>query len=139
MAKRKTEDTAAARDAATMEQPAQPAAQPQADSAVPAQGDVPAPPRGEGDAFTIDNRAGYRKEDSPDGRRRQIRFADRPDGSRPDDELLEPVRAQKPVVSWANKEKAWQARRNADGYEALDGADQQLADIGRKRRDSRGR
>src|SRR4051794_3033927 len=30
---------------------------------------VDAPPRGEGRAYTIDNNLGYRKEDSPDGRR----------------------------------------------------------------------
>ena len=99
---------------------------------------VPAPGRGRC-AWTIDNRVGYRKEDSPDGRKRQIRFADRPDGQRPDDELLGPVRQEKPAVSYAAKEKAWQARKTPDGLEALDTADQKLAEIGRKRTEERER
>jgi hypothetical protein len=93
---------------------------------------VQAPPK-EGDAFTIDNRVGYRKEDSPDGRKRQIRFADREGGQRPDDELLAPVREQKPAVGWASREHAWQARKNPEGLEAIDSADQELREIGRKR------
>ena len=48
-----------------------------------AQPKMGAPAKGPGRAWTIDNRIGYRKEDGPDGKR-QIRFADRPDGSRPD-------------------------------------------------------
>lgn len=94
---------------------------------------VAAPPRGAGLPITIDNRVGYRKEDSPDGRKRQIRFADREGGQRPDDELLEPLRKRKPVVSWQAREKAWQARKDVDGLQALDKADQELAAIGRKR------
>jgi hypothetical protein len=94
---------------------------------------VEAPPKGKGASYTIDNRLGYRKEDSPDGRKRQIRFADRAGGQRPDDEMLAPVREQRPAVSWSSKDKAWQARKNADGFEALDSADQKLAELGRKR------
>ncbi len=99
---------------------------------------VQAPPRGEHDAMTIDNRVGYRKELSPDGKKRQIRFSDREGGARPDDELLAPVREQKPEVRWASRDKAWQARKTAEGNEALDSADQKLAEIGRKRRDTDG-
>src|SRR6266436_3162316 len=54
-----------------------------ASSATPAaqnHASVDAPPKGEGRAYTIDNHLGYRKEDSPDGKRRQIRFADREGG-----------------------------------------------------------
>jgi hypothetical protein len=36
-------------------------------------------------------------------------------------------------VSYAGKEKAWQARKTADGLEAIDSADQKLAELGRKR------
>lgn len=93
---------------------------------------VQAPERA-GAAYTIDNILGYRKEDSLDGKRRQIRFAQRPDGERPDDEILAPVRQKKPAVAWAAKEKAWQARKNAEGLEAIDSADQELAEIGRKK------
>ena len=92
------------------------------------QAPVQAPAKGEGRAYTIDNRLGYRKEDSPDGRRRQIRFTDRPD-----DEVLVPVREKKPEVSWSAKEKAWQSRKTPESLEALDYADQELAEIGRKR------
>jgi hypothetical protein len=97
------------------------------------QGRVAAPPQGEGRSYTIDNRAGYRKEDSADGRRRQIRFADREGGQRPDDELLAPVRVEKPMLSYAAREKAWQGRKTPDALDALDRADQELRDIGRKR------
>ena len=115
-----TQETAAA--------PAEAQAQPPALAHAP----IPAPPKGEGRSWTIDNRLGYRKEESADGRRRQIRFADR-DGGRPDDETLAPVRDKKPAVSWAPKEKAWQARKDQEGLEAIDLADQQLAELGRKR------
>jgi hypothetical protein len=94
---------------------------------------VQAPEAGEGRAYTIDNRLGYRKEDSPDGKRRQIRFADREGGERPDDAMLGPVRNEKPMVSYTTKAKAWQARKTPDGFEALDRADQELADLGRTR------
>jgi hypothetical protein len=92
-----------------------------------------APPQGEGRSWTIDNRAGYRKEESADGRKRQIRFADREGGRRPDDELLETVRKETPMVRYAAKERAWQGRKEPDALEALDRADQALRDIGRKR------
>jgi hypothetical protein len=92
---------------------------------------VQAPPKGERDAYTIDNRLGYRKEDTGDDRRRQIRFADRPDGKKPDDEMLAPVREKKPDVRW--RDRAWQARKVPEGFNALDDADQELAEIGRKR------
>ena len=110
-----------------------PAAQATAAAEPQLQGPVQAPEKGPGDSYTIDNRIGYRKEVSPDGRKRQIRFADRPGGQRPDDEILAPVRDQKPAVSWNAKEKAWQARKTPDGLEAIDGADQKLAELGRKR------
>lgn len=99
---------------------------------------VQAPPRGEYDAMTIDNRVGYRKERSADGKRNQIRFTDREGGGRPDDELLAPVREQKPEVGWSGKERSWQARNTPEGREAIDTADQKLAEIGRKRRDGGG-
>jgi hypothetical protein len=99
---------------------------------------VQAPLRGEYDAVTIDNRVGYRKELSSDGKKRQIRFTDREGGARPDDELLAPVREGKPEVRWASKEKAWQSRKTPEGLEAIDSADQKLAEIGRKRRDGGG-
>jgi hypothetical protein len=92
---------------------------------------VAAPPQG-GPAFTIDQRVGYRKERSAQDGKLQIRFAQRPDGSRPDDELLAPVRGHQPHVKWADREKAWQAQ-TAAGADALDDADQQLAEIGRQR------
>ena len=89
-----------------------PAAQTAAAEAPP-QGSIQAPEKGPGDSYTIDNRLGYRKEASADGRKRQIRFAARLDGQRPDDEILAPVRDQKPAVSWASKEKAWQGAQDA--------------------------
>ncbi|MCI0459141.1 MAG: hypothetical protein L0Z62_19465 [Gemmataceae bacterium] len=100
-------------------------------AAPPPQDPVLAPPTGAGRAYTIDNRLGYRKEDSPDGRRRQIRFAARPDGQKPDDQMLAPVRAKKADVSW--RDRAWQARKTPEGFDALDMADQELADLGRLR------
>lgn len=103
---------------------------------VAASAPVQAPPKGEGRSYTIDNRLGYRKEDSPDGRRRQIRFADREGGQRPDDEILATVREAKPDVSWSSREKAWQARKTPEGLEALDSADQKLAEVGRRRTSS---
>jgi hypothetical protein len=91
---------------------------------------VAAPPQ-RGLAPTVDNRVGFRKEVSDDGKL-QIRFAQRPDGSRPDDELLEPVRGKQPHVKWSDREKAWQAQ-TAEGADALDDADTKLAEIGRQR------
>jgi hypothetical protein len=105
----------------------------EAAGAAPPSGPIAAPPQGEGRAYTIDNRLGYRKEDSPDGKRRQIRFAAREGGQRPDDETLAAVRDQKPEVAWTAKETAWQARKTVDGLEAIDSADQKLAELGRKR------
>src|SRR6516164_6031890 len=64
-------------------------------------------PEKRGPAYTIDNRVGYRKEDTEDGHSRQIRFADRVGGQRPDDELLAPVREEKPMVRFSPREKAW--------------------------------
>jgi hypothetical protein len=110
-----------------------PEASPAASSPTASYAPVQAPPKGEGRAYTIDNRVGYRKEDTPDGRKRQIRFAEREGGVRPDDELLEPVRKQKPNISWASQEKSWKARKNPDGLEAIDSADQELREIGRNR------
>jgi hypothetical protein len=98
---------------------------------------VAAPERA-GSAYTVDNRLGYRKEDAPDGKR-QLRFAARPDGSRPDDELLAPVRKKKHAVGWSARAKAWQAQKNAAGFAALDEADQELRDIGRHRSEGRER
>jgi hypothetical protein len=105
---------------------------PPAAAETPNHAPIAAPPKGEGRAWTIDNRLGYRKEDSADGRKRQIRFADR-EGGRPDDETLAPVRGKKPAVGWNPKEKSWQARKNQEGLEAIDFADQELAELGRKR------
>lgn len=99
----------------------------------PGEDDEPLPaalihaPERRGNAQTIDNRLGYRKEDADGGRKRQIRFA-----KRPDDEALAPVRADN-EISWANREQAWQARRDPLGLEAIDGADQKLRDLSRKR------
>jgi hypothetical protein len=100
---------------------------------------VQAPPMGPSPAYTIDNYLGYRKEDveTPKGKRRQIRFADRADGNPPDDEVLEPVRTKKPRLPW--EQRAWQARKNEAGFEAIDLADQELNEIGRKRRQGPGR
>lgn len=98
---------------------------------------IQAPPKGEGRSWTIDNRVGYRKEDIPGTKKRQIRFAKRPDGSRPDDELLEPVREGKPVTRWNGQ--GWEARINEEGLGALDAADQKLADIGFQRTEGKGR
>jgi hypothetical protein len=93
---------------------------------------VPAPEK-RGPAYTIDNRVGYRKEDTEDGHSRQIRFADRVGGQRPDDELLAPVRDEKPMVRFSPREKAWGENKTPDTLEALDRADHSLAEIGRKR------
>ncbi len=95
---------------------------------------IPAPPPG-GRSWTTDNALGYRVEDidTPEGKRRQIRFADREGGQRPDDETLEPVRKRKPIVKYRSQDKGWQARQNAEGFQALAEADQELAEIGRKR------
>jgi hypothetical protein len=76
----------------------------------------------------------YRKEDTEDGHSRQIRFADRVGGDRPDDELLAPVRDEKPMVRFSPREKAWGENKTPDTLEALDRADQTLAEIGRKRK-----
>lgn len=128
------ENATSAGELATTPQPqAMTSAAPTATSEAQTYAAVDAPPKGEGRAYTIDNNLGYRKEDSHDGKRRQIRFADRPDGQKPDDDMLAPVREQKPAVSWSAREKAWQARKNPDDLEALDSADQKLAEIGRKR------
>jgi hypothetical protein len=94
---------------------------------------VPAPEK-RGPAYTIDNRVGYRKEDTEDGHSRQIRFGDRVGGQRPDDELLAPVREEKPMVRFSPREKAWGENKTPDTLEALDRADHTLAEIGRKRR-----
>jgi hypothetical protein len=91
-------------------------------------------PEKRGHAYTIDNRVGYRKEDTEDGHSRQIRFADRVGGQRPDDELLAPVRDEKPMVRFSPREKAWGENKTPDTLEALDRADQTLAEIGRKRK-----
>jgi hypothetical protein len=91
-------------------------------------------PAKRGPAYTIDNRVGYRKEDTEDGHSRQIRFADRVGGGRPDDELLAPVRDEKPMVRFSPREKAWGENKTPDTLEALDRADQTLAEIGRKRK-----
>ena len=90
-------------------------------------------PEKRGPAYTIDNRVGYRKEDTEDGHSRQIRFTDRLGGQRPDDELLAPVRDEKPMVRFSPREKAWGENKTPDTLEALDRADQTLAEIGRKR------
>ena len=95
---------------------------------------VQAPPRGRAGAITIDNRLGYRKETVDRGSKRQIRFADREGGQRPEDELLAPLRETKPVVEYRATEKAWQAQNDAVGRHALDLADQRLRDISHKRR-----
>ena len=34
---------------------------------------------------------------------------------------------------WSAKKRAWQARKTPEGLEAIDSADQELADIGRNR------
>ena len=44
--------------------------------------------------------------------------------------MLAPVRAAKPDVTWSGQEQAWQARKKPDGLEAIDHADQELADLG---------
>jgi hypothetical protein len=138
MSKRKT-TTATDEAAASQPDTTAPAVAADATPSTPQATAAPAVPSGpveapakQGHAYTIDNRVGYRKEDNADGKR-QIRFADREGGRRPDDELLEPVRGKKPHVSWTANEKAWQARRNQDGLAALDNADQELRDLGRKR------
>jgi hypothetical protein len=144
MSKRKstTEETSA-REPALPEVPAiqetPPATEPAAEAAapLPPYAAVAAPERA-GSAYTVDNRLGYRKEDTADGKR-QLRFAARPDGSRPDDELLAPVRGKKHAVGWSARAKAWQAQKNAAGFAALDEADQELRDIGRHRSERRER
>jgi hypothetical protein len=142
MSKRKTADASATEAAIETTEPVE-AAAPDERQAADEQPYAPitAPPKGHKAAITIDNRLGYRKEDSADGKRRQIRFADRESaaGSRPDDETLAPVREEKPHVSWTGKEKSWQARKTPEGLEAIDSADQKLAELGRKRRDEGGR
>jgi hypothetical protein len=144
MSKRKTTkdetpspETAPAEVPAVQETP--PATEPAAEAAAP---NPPyaavAAPEQAGSAYTVDNRLGYRKEDAADGKR-QLRFAARPDGSRPDDEVLAPVRGKKPAVGWSAQAKAWQAKKNAAGFAALDDADQELRDIGRQRSEGRER
>jgi hypothetical protein len=141
MAKRKkTEEQSPAAEATppAAEETA-PAALPSAEASAtppPAYAPVAAPEKA-GPAYTVDHRLGYRKEETADGTL-QIRFAQRPDGSRPDDELLAPVRGKQPDVQWANRAKAWQAR-TPEGVEALDAADDELAAIGRKRSEGRSR
>jgi hypothetical protein len=90
-------------------------------------------PEKRGRAYTIDNRLGYRKEDTEDGLSRQIRFADRVGGGKPDDELLAVVREEKPMVRYSPAERAWGNDKMPDTLEALDRADMKLRDIGRKR------
>lgn len=144
MAKRKADAALAGTDlqppedgqAATPPAETTPAPTPAASEAAPSYAPVQAPPKGEGRPHTIDNRLGYRKEDSLDGRRRQIRFADRAGGQRPDDEILAPVRGKKPHVAWSSREKAWQAAKTPEGLQAIDSADQELAEIGRRRTSS---
>jgi hypothetical protein len=85
-----------------------------------------------GRASTVDNRIGYRKEISTETGNEQIRFNTRPDGSRPDDELLATVRGKKPDVKYQAREQSWQARTQK-GVDAIDDADAELADIGRRR------
>jgi hypothetical protein len=133
MAKKRTKDEAQApANEPTTTEAAAPETAPAAEATATS---VPvAAPDKAGPAYTVDNRVGYRKEANADGDV-QIRFAKRPDGSRPDDELLAPVRGQQPDVGWDNREKAWRAR-TPKGVEILDEADDQLADIGRRRRDS---
>jgi hypothetical protein len=118
---------APAGSAITAEPQETPAAKPQGPHHAP----IAAPPKGQGPSYTIDHIAGYRKEDvtTADGRRRrQIRFAERPD-----DEMLEPVRKRKPAIKWDAPAKGWQARVNEEGLEAIDSADQELAETARKR------
>lgn len=140
MAKRKQEDqptpvteptqAVAAAPAAQETAPATPAAA-EVSAAPPAAYTPVAAPEQAGRAYTIDNRAGYRKEASADGNL-QIRFAKRPDGSRPDDELLAEVRGKQPDVKWENREQSWQAK-TPKGVSILDDADDKLGDIGRRR------
>jgi hypothetical protein len=66
-------------------------------------------------------------------RRKQIRFADRQGSQRPDDEILVPVRGKKPHQSWSSREKAWQAAKTLEGLQSINEADQELAEIGRRR------
>jgi hypothetical protein len=104
--------------------------------ATPAEGKYQAAvqaPEKRGRAYTIDNRLGYRKEDTEDGLSRQIRFADRVGGGKPDDEMLAPIRQEKPMVRYSPAEKAWGENKTPDTLEAIDRADMKLRDIGRKR------
>jgi hypothetical protein len=142
MAKRKKDDEqtpatepAAAAAVTPAAQETAPAAPPAVETAAePAATYTPvAAPDKAGPAYTVDHRLGYRKEANEDGNL-QIRFAQRPDGSRPDDELLAPVRGKQPHVKWANRTKAWEAQ-TPQGVEDLDAADDALAEIGRRRRD----
>lgn len=94
---------------------------------------VAVPPKGEGRSWTIDDRLGYRKEDSPDRKRRQIRFAGREGGEKPDDGILDIVRERKPHLKWSSMEKAGQGRNSPDGLGAIYSADQKSAELGRKR------
>jgi hypothetical protein len=144
MSKRKSTDTAQETNSPaddevvtlTAEPPKANATAPETSQATQAEAEphaaVPAPEK-RGPAYTIDNRVGYRKEDTEDGHSRQIRFADRVGGQRPDDELLAPVRDEKPMVRFSPREKAWGENKTPDTLEALDRADQTLAEIGRKR------
>jgi hypothetical protein len=103
---------------------------------------VAAPVTGPGRSWSIDNRIGYRLEDidTEDGPAHQIRFADRTGGpKKPDDELLAPVRSRRPPVSYAPRDKGWQAAATARGREALTAADEELGEIGRRRTEGPGR
>jgi hypothetical protein len=103
---------------------------------------VAAPGKGPGRGWTVDNRVGYRLEDidTEDGPGHQIRFADRTSGpKKPDDELLATVRTRRPPVSYAPRDKAWQVAATPRGRDALTAADEELAEIGRRRTEGPGR
>ena len=102
------------------------------DTDAPVYAPVQAPEK-QGPAYTIDNRLGYRVEDTPRGKRRQIRFADRADGRPLDDDLLDALHDNRPAVGWAATEPAWQVRPTPDGLHAIEKIDEVLAKIGRKR------
>src|SRR5262249_23853497 len=117
MAKRKSIDQQTPATEPTTPEKATPAAQDTAPatlrSAETVAGQAASPPVAapakEGPADVVDNRLGSRREISTDTGNVQIRFSKRPDGGRPDDELLEPVRGQQPDVKWQSREQSWQA------------------------------
>jgi hypothetical protein len=89
----------------------------------------------QGRAYTVDNRLGYRVEDTPRGRHRQIRFADREGSGQPlDDDVLDVLFDHRPAVGWAATEPHRQARPTSDGLHAIEKIDEALARIGNRER-----